>query len=325
MKRICLSFLMITLGGSMAFAQTEADQKVGMTGADFLTIPIGARAAALGESYVALVNDASAVFWNPGALAHQEQNGIFAAVTQWPADIIFSAAAVTFQARGVGNIGLHYTGMQMGEMRVRTPFAPDGTGEMFTAGSMALGVTWGRALTDMFGLGLGIKYVREGWYTLSAEGWAIDIGSIYNTGWRNLRIGMAMTNFGPDIGPEGSYQQWYNINEPGSVVDYAEYSLPMTFRFGIAVDLMSSETMNATLVMDATHPPDNVEVYSIGAEATMMNMFSFRGGYKMGVEEGGLSLGAGVALPIANTAVDVSYSTFGLLGSVTRGSISLAF
>jgi hypothetical protein len=325
MKRICLSFLIITLGGSMAFAQTQADQKVGMTGADFLTIPVGARAAALGESFVALVDDASAVFWNPAALSHQEGSGIFASVTQWPADIMFSAAAVTFQAKGVGNIGLFYSGMQMGEMRVRTPFAPDGTGEMFTAGSMALGVSWGRALTDMFGLGVNVKYIREGYYTLTADGWAIDIGSIYNTGWKNLRIGMAMTNFGPDMGFEGTYQRWYDINEPGRVVDYEEYSLPMAFRFGMAVDLMTNESMNVTLVVDANHPPDNVEVYSLGAEVTMMNMFHARAGYKMGVDEGGLTIGAGVALPIANTAVDVAYSTFGLLGSVTRGSISLAF
>ncbi len=31
----------------------------------------------------------------------------------------------------------------------------------------------------------------------SAMQW--HVGSMYNTGWRNIKIGMAMRNFGPDI------------------------------------------------------------------------------------------------------------------------------
>ena len=39
------------------------------------------------------------------------------------------------------------------------------------------------------------------------NGVAVDIGSLYNTGWKNLTIGMAIKNFGPDLE--------YEIDEDG--------------------------------------------------------------------------------------------------------------
>ena len=43
--------------------------KVGTSAAPFLGIPIGPRAHAMGGAYIAVVNDVTAAFWNPGALS----------------------------------------------------------------------------------------------------------------------------------------------------------------------------------------------------------------------------------------------------------------
>ncbi|UCH63365.1 MAG: PorV/PorQ family protein [Fidelibacterota bacterium] len=328
MNRIYLALVLASLSGSLVFAQeTSADQKVGMTGADFLSIGVGARAAGLGEAYVALANDASAVFWNPAGLTRNEGGGAFASYTQWPADIVFSAAAVAFDAGGIGKVAVHYLGMQMGQMRMRTPFSPDGTGEMFSYGSTAAGISWARSLTAGFGLGFNLKYIRESAYTISSQGWAIDIGSIFDTGWRGMKIGMAMTNFGPDIAFDGTYSKWSDVEEPGVTTDFESYALPMAFRFGATVDVMRIDASGiaVVLVADAVHPPDNVETYNFGLELTVLQMLNVRAGYRMGVDEGGLTAGAGVNVPFLNASADIAYSTFGLLGSVMNTSLSLNF
>ena len=43
--------------------------KVGIVGAQFLKIEVGARSLAMGSASMAAVNDASAVFWNPSGLS----------------------------------------------------------------------------------------------------------------------------------------------------------------------------------------------------------------------------------------------------------------
>src|SRR5437773_2646847 len=44
------------------------------TGADFLKIPIGARAVGLGQAYTALAQDVDSLTWNPAGLAKPYEN-----------------------------------------------------------------------------------------------------------------------------------------------------------------------------------------------------------------------------------------------------------
>ncbi len=327
MKKIHITVILASIGGTLVFGQSHTDQKIGMTGADFLSIPVGARAAALGDAYVAMADGPSAMFWNPAGIVTTERFGVFTSVNQWMVGIAMSAAAVTLNVSGIGSVGFSYQSMASGEMRVRTPFRPDGTGEMFKAGGIALGTTWARSLTDRFALGLSIKYIREEYYNITSQGWAVDIGSIYQTGWRGMNIGMAVTNFGPDIAFDGTYAKWSDLEEPGRITDYEEYPLPMTFRFGLTLNLMELDAVGGSLVLltDAVHPPDNSEFYNVGIEATMLGGISARAGYRLGVDAGGLCAGAGYNLPLVDASIDVAYSDYGDIGSATRASVGFNF
>ena len=61
--------------------------------ANFLKVGIGARALAMGDAYVALSEDITAMYWNPGALImeanfYQEFDGVFSnAALHWMLDI----------------------------------------------------------------------------------------------------------------------------------------------------------------------------------------------------------------------------------------------
>ena len=63
---IILFSILLCLNTS-GFAQEV--KKVGTSAATFLRIPVGARAASMGEAYTSISNDASAMFWNPGGIA----------------------------------------------------------------------------------------------------------------------------------------------------------------------------------------------------------------------------------------------------------------
>ena len=72
-RRTALATLMAAVViGAAAPARAQfslGDQRAGTASGTFLKIAIGARATGLGESFVAVANDPSAIFWNPAGLA----------------------------------------------------------------------------------------------------------------------------------------------------------------------------------------------------------------------------------------------------------------
>ena len=65
----------------------------GTTGADFLNLPIGARAAAMGGAYSAISDEASAVYWNPAGLVQIPKLSAVFMRSQYVADISYQYAA----------------------------------------------------------------------------------------------------------------------------------------------------------------------------------------------------------------------------------------
>ena len=324
MKKLQLTALCFLIFSVFAFGQ-GGDLKSGMTGAKFLSVPVSVRGAAMGEAFVAMADDPSSVFWNVAGLTQIKGNSFYASNTQWVADIQFEAAAITLDASRLGKIALHGRVMHMGEMRVRTAFAPDGTGEMFTVQSFAAGVGWAKKMTEQFSMGLNFSFIREEYYGITADGWGVDVGSIYDTRWRGMKIGMSMLNFGPDMHFDGTYRKWHDIEEPGVATAYKEFPIPLTFRFGITLNVLEIGNDALVLVADATHPADNAETINLGFELPLMNMLFLRAGYKFGGDEDGISAGAGINVPFINTSIDVAYSDMGLLGNVMRMSVGLQF
>ena len=65
-KTRTISFLFITFFCALVLrGQFGGNTKVGTTVAQFLKIPVGARAQGMGSAFVAVANDATAIYWNP--------------------------------------------------------------------------------------------------------------------------------------------------------------------------------------------------------------------------------------------------------------------
>lgn len=316
--------------------------KVGTSGAQFLKIGIGARAVAMSEAYVAVVNDASAVFWNPAGLVLVEKNDLLLSHTEWVADIGLQAAAFAKTLEGIGTVGLSFCYLGSGEMDVTTVMDPQGTGETFRYSDFMLGASYARWLTDKFAMGGSVKYVREDFGIvdpntqddITASAWGVDVGTLYFTGYKSLRMGMSVQNFGPELSPPGIVEDYFDYDpDRGEYItetptDYRNYHMPLIFRVGLAMDLLDTEDHFVTACVEADHPNDNVERINMGAEYWLMNMIAFRAGYMARHDSQTISFGAGFKFDIrdlGDVRVDYAYTDLGILEGVHRFSMGIGF
>jgi len=325
--------LMLSLADS---AYTGEFSRAGTIGAQFLKIGMGARYVAMGEASVACVNDAYAMYWNPAALTEISSSNLSFANVNWISDAQLNYASFGRALNEYSALGVCLTALTMGDMEVTTVEEPEGTGETFTSSSYALTIGYARQLTDRFSAGISGKYVWERISEERASGIAFDFGTLFYTGFRNLRIGMNISNLGPEMKLEGPELDSYYNPQPGNPnydnvktkLSVDSYDLPLTFRIGAAYDLIDSPESKLTVSMEAKHPNDNVQQASFGGEYLWRETFSLRAGYKLNYEEEGLTLGGGMKIKAGkNTKLDVSYAwaDFSRLSSVHRFSLGFEF
>lgn len=332
--------LCVLLGVSVLFADSGRMTNVGTTAAPFLEVGVGSRAIGMGGAFVAVANDVSALYWNPAGLCRLEQGEAVFERVEWLADISFNylGAALPFQRWGTAGVFLN--AMTIPHMKVRTVDYPDGTGEEFDASSYAFGLTYSFGLTDRFSLGFTGKYVSERIWHEKTSTVAVDIGTLYHTGFGSLRIGAAISNFGPALQMDGSdLIIYYDADESiegnndrimGKLMT-DEWPLPLNMQFGLAYDLINRSRTRLTVAVDAFHPINNSESINAGCELFLLNMLYVRAGYKaIGQKdtEEGLTLGTGLRYKMfgqSNFMVDYAYADFGRLKNVNRFTIRLNF
>jgi hypothetical protein len=319
MRKIIIIFLAVALVVMAAPSFGQTFTKRGTVGLKFLDIGVGGRALAMGEAYTAIANDASAIFWNPAGIGNIKNGDVFAGYSKWPADInLYSfAAAKRYELPyfGTSSLGLAGTLLNTGLMNRTTEFDQDGeVSGTFPYEDYWFGLSYAKYLTDRFCFGATVKYVHEQIDDFKVNSWAVDIGSYYETGFKTIRIGLAILNFGPDV--------HFKVPNAKAV------PLPLTFRGGIAMDVLQNDISKATLVAELAHPPDNNERYQFGGEYWLKEMIAIRAGYKLNMDEGGFTAGAGFKWPFTSSAsfsVDYAYNDWGRLKAVHRVSTSLSF
>lgn len=343
MKKIIIAIIFASLVGSVpAIGQEFVSDvsKVGTTAAPFLSIEVGARAIGMGGAFVALANDATALYWNPAGIARLSSVGVTLSHTNWLAETYFDYAGISLSLGSFGAVGVSFTALTMDDMDVRTISYPEGTGEKFGASDFAIGTTYARNLTDRFSIGFTGKYIQQKLWHMTASSMALDIGTLFTTQFRGMTIGMSISNFGNKMQMIGSDTQIPVDIAPDKEGNNSKivgnmrterWSLPLIFRFGVAMNVIDNYNYRWTVAMDAMHPNDNTEYVNIGTEYALKNMVFLRCGYKnlfMKDSEEGLTLGAGLAYSLVGNfrlKIDYAFADFGLLENVQRFSLALEF
>ncbi|MFA6456146.1 MAG: PorV/PorQ family protein [Bacteroidota bacterium] len=344
MKRSLIIWILV-LGGVIdlhAQAVNKNVSKAGTTSATFLEIPVSARAIAFGSAFSAVANDISSLYWNPAGAARLEQPGVIFSHMNWIADLGFDYAAVAVPVGSIGTVGVSLTSLTMDDMAVRTIDKPEGTGELFSASSIAIGLHYALNLSDRFSIGFTGKYVQESIWHMSAQAFALDIGVLYTTEFfNNMKIGAIISNFGTDMKMAGRDSRLFDQIDRQKLgsndripvnIEMDSWSLPLNFQFGVATDLFHNETQSMTIAVDALHPSDNYESINVGVEYGIYNTLCLRGGYRalgLSDSEGGLSLGAGFTGNLfgggLTAGLDYAYSDHGRLQSSNVISLAIIF
>ncbi len=333
----------ILLAGLSVQAQTQPNladvDRVGTTAAQFLKIPAGARAIGMGGAYSALATDILAVYWNPAGIARIGGNGeaVFNHAN-WLAETSYDFAAFSVNLGNLGSIAAHVISFSVPEDVVRTIDNPEGTGEVWRANMISLGVTYARNLTDRFSIGFTGKYVQETIYAMTARGAALDIGFMYTTPYDKLVIGAAITNFGTKMHIVGR-NLYFNADplpEVGSVdavpSEYRTgyYDMPLGLRFGLAWHAYTSENVKVIAALDGNEPNDNSQYYNTGLEVGVKDIIFLRLGYRailLENSEQGLTFGLGIRYDAVGTNLkfDFGWADYGRLNNVQFVSLSIRY
>lgn len=295
--------------------------QLGGAGASFLTKGGGARPVALGGAFSSIGGDIQTIYWNPAGLALIPGFAFNITHTGGFAGTSLENLAVVVPAAG-GVVGVGIEAFLSGAMEETTEEQPEGTGHTFSCNDFVVGISYGRMMTDKFAAGVTVKAINQNLANVSAFGFAIDAGGIYNTGIRGIRFGILLRNFGPDMRYSGD----------GLIVDAEErgmgeraailsepYSLPMTFQGGFAADIFSSPVSRMTLSGDIINIADQPATFGFGLEYSFLESFFLRAGYT-GKNNRGVTFGLGFRL--AGVTLDYCYEDHMYMPALHRIAVS---
>ncbi len=328
----------ITLIGFVG--ESYGQDKVGSTAAQFLGITSGARASAMGSAYVALSDDASGMYWNPAGLVRSGNSLVSFSNMNWFVDTQIQDASVIIDGNDKGKFALSVRGINYGDINVTTIERPEGTGERFTPKDLTVAFSYSRFVTDRFSLGATGRYVQQKIWNESATGFAVDLGMIYTTNFKNLRIGMSILNFGTDMALSGDdLRRAIDIDESiegnndrlEAFLGVKDWPMPLVFRVGVAMDVVDVEDHKVVFALDAKHPNDNSESIDVGIEYGFNDLIFLRGGYRSFLssqtEDQSLTTGFGLKYEFSGVKANLgaAYMTHEYLDNPLMWTIEIEF
>lgn len=307
-----LIFLIAVIIIQDGFTQGSGNKYAG----EFLSIGVGGRPRGMGGAYVALVNDVTAGYWNPGALSkinypqfslmHDAQFGNLVNYDYGSIGIPFGSNAslgISLIRMGIDDISdtrnalidLNGNGiLDPGER-----LDPDKITK-FSTSDYAFYVTYAKKKSDKFTFGANLKVIRRNIAEDGAWGLGFDLGASYSP-FSNFYLGANLMDL------TTTYLSWSTgkkeVISPTAKIGSA---YQVEFLSGMLTPALDFDVRfeNRKSSANAYLGPVSFDMHA-GLEYSYKNLFSVRTGYN---ELGNLTLGAGVKFPKIN--IDYSFSKF---------------
>ncbi len=319
-KILMISLALVIVLSAVLLAGSE--NRIGTAGAQELRIPVGSRGSAMGGALVAGASGAEAIFWNPAGVVSGDVTEAMFSHLQYFADMKLEFVAVKTNIEGFGTLGISAKVLSVGDILKTTWDDQQGTaGEYFNPTFAVVGLTYARQLTDRVSFGATGCFINERIEQVSATGAAFDFGFTYVPGWRGLKFGVVVKNFGPEMtftGPNFDN----SVTAPGQGTNSAakdfraqcsSFELPSSVQFGAAWNPLDRPNEKNNLELSTVFQSNNFsqDEFRGGLEYSYNDMFFIRGGYAGSNQTDyifGPSFGAGLKLQWGATRVMFDYS-----------------
>lgn len=292
----------------------------GTTGAAFLTLPAGARTAAMGGASVVAAKGAESLLHNPALLARFEPESRQEAALDYSRLLETTYAGSAAYARPLGRAGAVGAGLIYAGQEAQTVYDAQGNaGGTFKSGDLALAGAYARRLGRVW-LGGGFKFIRQSLDDRRATGAAADLGLAVphasELGEGPLDLGVSLTNLGPPLklGPSAD---------------------PLPLRLRAGGNWRVSPIFDAAL--DIVLPADQTPFIAVGFEgrlpaAKLGSAKDWSASARLGYDQshgrdvdGIAGVTAGIGLDFSGLRVDYAWTPYGDLGTANRVTIAARF
>lgn len=322
---IALLFFLSVLSFFLSAPQSVFAQ--GTSGAVELKIPVGPRAIAMGQAFVAVANDATAVYWNPAGLNQLGGTALTAQYDVFIETVRYEYLGAATKLGSDAALGIGAKILSTGQDPAITGL--DSFGNPVTgSGSvgenyMDIDLAGAYRLSYYFDVGLTLKYIDKTLSGTSASTFSADLGFMYHTPIPHLTAGLNLQNWPSPV---------FNY---GLKFDQVADPLPFNVKLGLSYRMFDDDFV---IDYDLNIPNDDPYVINcLGGEYWYKNTLVGRFGYQFGgsidqnqVGNGwasGLYLGAGVKIEMFHDffGLDYAWTNDGFLGANHHFGIDFYF
>jgi hypothetical protein len=260
----------------VGFLQAATALAVSQSGVLFLMIAPGARASGMGESFVAVADDATASYWNPAGLAQQRGTEVALMHSKWfpefTTDMYYDFACVSHHLEGVGTVGGHIIYFSYGDLPYTSERGPTIL-DLYHSYEVAISGSFGAEVARDISVGVNLKAIYSdlgpGQNVERGDGkavsYATDLGLLYRSPFPILQFGAMVQNIGPDM-------MYVDANQSSP--------LPRNFKAGASLHLWNTTYNSLLLTGDFNLGLVTGEWWTnVGSEYWYAELLALRAGY----------------------------------------------
>jgi hypothetical protein len=254
MKIIALLVATLALAGLAAEVRAQGESAV-----PFLLIAPNSRASGVGESGTGTVDDASAIYWNPAALAFMKGQEVSITHANWLPqfnlpDLFYDHLNYRMDIDAIGGtIGASVTYLSLGEFAVTNSSGPTVI-DKFKSFEYAVTAGYATKASEDLGLGMNVRFIHSALSPIGTESEqgngiastvSVDLALMY----RPTKLEIPLLG---DIG--NAFSVGVNLSNLGPKVTYVDADqadpLPTNLRVGLGYKLLNDEYNNLQLGLD---------------------------------------------------------------------------
>jgi len=306
---LSLSFLLLSLT-----LVTPADATAGgIPVYDFLRLQMNARSGGLGNTFLTVRNDPTALFHNPGALASLETPSISFGFLKHLLDVNAGYAVYGQEVKDIGWLSAGIIYLNYGSMERMDKFGNNLNGT-FGASDMALSLGYANHSGNI-SYGAALKLIYSYIDDYNSSGIALDAGVSYHIPDEEIVIAAGVFHAGTQI----------------STFNGVKEELPLDVRIGIGKKL---EHLPLNIMLNFHKLNEDIGYFgnfSIGGEFELSETILARVGYynehrkelKIGNTAKLAGFSAGFGIRISGHMVDYAFTSFGEIGALHRFSLGM--